>query len=88
MEEKYEWDENKRRANLEKHRIDFSAVYDFDWDTAVFVPDDRSREPRTKAFGLIKARLHVLVYIMRGNSTRIIRLRKANTREVGLYEKG
>ena len=30
MEEDFEWDENKRRANLEKHGIDFSAVYDFD----------------------------------------------------------
>ena len=62
MEPKYEWDEDKRRANLEKHGIDFSAVYDFDWATATFLPDDRSGEYRTKAYGLIEERLHLLVY--------------------------
>ena len=87
MEPKYEWDEDKRRANLEKHGIDFSAVYDFDWATAFFLPDDRSGEFRTKAYGLIESRLHLLVYTVRGSSTRIISLRKANSREVNRYER-
>ena len=66
MEPKYEWDEDKRRANLEKHGIDFSAVYDFDWATATFLPDDRSGEYRTKAYGLIEERLHLIgVYCSR-----------------------
>ena len=86
MEPKYEWDEDKRRANLEKHGIDFSAVYDFDWATATFLPDDRSGEYRTKAYGLIEERLHLLVYTVRGDRTRIISLRKANSREVRRYE--
>ena len=86
MEEKYEWDENKRRANLEKHGIDFSAVYDFDWATATLLPDDRSGEYRTKAYGLIEERLHLLLYTVRGDRTRIISLRKANSREVRRYE--
>ena len=87
MEERYEWDENKRRANLEKHGIDFSVASEFDWDTAFFVPDDRSGEPRIAAYGFIGERLHVIVHTERGNSTRIISLRKANSREVGRYEK-
>ena len=87
MEEKYEWDENKRRANLEKHGIDFSAVYDFDWATAIFMPDDRSGERRTKAYCPIEKRLHLLVYTVRGDSTRIISLRRANSREVNQYER-
>ncbi len=86
MEPKYEWNEDKRRANLEKHGIDFSAVYDFDWATATFLPDDRSGEYRTKAYGLIEERLHLLVYTVRGDRTRIISLRKANSREVRRYE--
>ena len=87
MDETYEWDEKKRRANLEKHGIDFNAVYDFDWATAFFLPDDRSGEFRTKAYGLIESRLHLLVYTVRGSSTRIISLRKANSREVNRYER-
>ena len=86
MEPKYEWNEDKRRANLENHGIDFSAVYDFDWATATFLPDDRSGEYRTKAYGLIEERLHLLVYTVRGDRTRIISLRKANSREVRRYE--
>ena len=86
MEPKYEWNEDKRRANLEKHGIDFSAVYDFDWATATFLPDDRSGEYRTKAYGLIEERLHLLVYTVREDRTRIISLRKANSREVRRYE--
>ena len=86
MEPKYEWTEDKRRANLEKPGIDFSAVYDFDWATATFLPDDRSGEYRTKAYGLIEERLHLLVYTVRGDRTRIISLRKGNSREVRRYE--
>ena len=26
-----EWDEAKRRGNLAKHRIDFTAIEDFEW---------------------------------------------------------
>ena len=29
----YEWDENKRRTNLVKHGVDFTAMHAFDWET-------------------------------------------------------
>lgn len=86
MEEKYEWDENKRRENLEKHRVDFSAVHRFDWTTASLADDLRHDEPRFVAIGFIGDRLHVIVFTERGNSTRIISVRKANPREVKKYE--
>ncbi len=86
MEEKYEWDENKRCKNLEKHGVDFSAVYDFDWNTASSADDLRHDEPRFVAFGYIGERLHVIVFTERGDSTRVISLRKANPREVEKYE--
>ena len=85
MEERFEWDENKRRANLEKHRIDFSAASEFDWDTASQEQDVRNDELRAVAYGYIGERLHVIVFTERGNSTRIISLRKANRREVRRY---
>ena len=86
MEEKYEWDENKRKENLIKHGVDFSAVYDFDWYTASVTLDHRNDELRFVAYGFISERLHVIVYTERGSSTRIISLRKANRREVRRYE--
>ena len=86
MEEQYEWDENKRRRNLEKHGVDFSAVYDFDWNTASSADDRRHDEPRFVAIGYIDERLHVIVFTERGNSKRIISLCKANPREVKRYE--
>lgn len=88
MEEKYEWDENKRRENLEKHSVDFSAVNKFDWTTASLAEDLRHDEPRFVAIGYIGVRLHVIVFTERGDSTRIISLRKANPREVKRYEQG
>ena len=30
---KYEWDEQKREANLVKHGVDFTEVENFEWDT-------------------------------------------------------
>ena len=87
MEEEFEWDENKRRTNFEKHGVDFSAVYDFDWATAIFLPDQRSGEYRIKAYGLIDNRLHLLVYTVRESRMRLISLRKANSREVNRYER-
>ena len=38
---KYDWDENKREANLIKHGIDFDSVYDFEWPTALTEVDVR-----------------------------------------------
>ncbi len=32
----YEWDEQKRRENADKHKVDFTAIYGFEWDTAVY----------------------------------------------------
>ncbi len=86
---KYEWDESKREINRLKHDIDFPAILDFEWDTAFEVQDDRKeyQEKRWIALGRIKSRLHVLIYVIRSNSIRIISLRKANKREIQYYEK-
>ena len=33
---KYEWDDNKRIANLERHGVDFESIHDFEWEAAYF----------------------------------------------------
>jgi hypothetical protein len=85
---KYEWDENKRVANLAKHGVDFIDAEDFDWSSAIETIDDRFNyiEDRWIALGFIDNRLHVLIYAIRGENIRLISLRKANKREKDYYE--
>jgi len=84
----YEWDEGKRKTNLEKHGIDFSAIHLFGWECATIFADQRIDydEPRMVAYGSINGRLVVVVYTIRGDETiRVISMRKANKREVSKY---
>ena len=77
----YEWDEAKRHTNIEKHEIDFTAVRDFEWETALKKESDRYGEPRVSATGYIGDHLYVIIYTMRGERKRIISLRRASKRE-------
>lgn len=84
----YEWDENKRLANLERHKVDFNVAENFQWETAIETIDDRFDygEERWITLGFIGEKLHVLVYTIRSQTIRIISLRKANKRERIYYE--
>ncbi len=77
----YEWDERKRQENAEKHKVDFTAIYGFEWDTAVQRSNTTHGELRWVATGYIGDRLHHVVYTWRGSRRRIISLRKTNPRE-------
>lgn len=85
----YEWDEAKRLRNLAKHGIDFDAAAELEWDSVVLEPDVRRDygEVRLRALGLIGGRVHVLIFTMRRERTRVISLRKAKDREIEAYEK-
>ncbi len=83
----YQWDENKRQANLVKHGVDFAQVEAFDWETAVVDMDEDHAEPRWIAMGLIGPVLHFVVYTERGDNIRIISLRQATRREARDYVK-
>ena len=80
----YDWDLAKARANLEKHGVRFDAVEGFDWTTAIEAEDARYDygEVRMQALGRIGDRPHVLVYVRRGDTIRVISLRKANRRKM------
>ena len=51
----YEWDEAKAQLNLEKHGVAFEVVYDFEWETALVLEDDRENygEDRYRSVGYI-----------------------------------
>ena len=83
----YIWDEAKRKANLRDHKIDFTAVYRFEWETAFVFIDDREDygELRETAIGFIDPGLYVLAFTRRGEQIRIISLRKAEKPDLRKY---
>ena len=81
----YEWDASKRIETQETRGIDFAEIFDFDWNTSVSWASDRYDEERRASLGMIGNRLYHVVWTMRGENTRIISLRKANTREERIY---
>jgi hypothetical protein len=74
-----EFDNAKNVANIAKHGVDMGNAIDFDFETAKTSPDTRQNygEDRIIALGSIAHRLHVLVFTMRGQTLRVISLRKA-----------
>ena len=83
---RYEWDEARRRSNLAKHGVDFAAMRNFEWGSALTEPADHENEERWTAIGFIGDVLYFAVYVERDDDlTRIISLRKARPRERRTY---
>jgi uncharacterized protein len=83
----FEWDEAKRLANLDKHGIDFLDVEEvFDRDI-VTVEDERYGygEQRFVTFGLLQGSVVAVVYADRGDTRRLISVRKATRYEQRTY---
>lgn len=79
----YEWDEQKRLANVKKHGIDFIDVPEvFDGDV-VILPDERFDygETRFLLIGILKSQVIVVAYTERSENIRIISARKATKNE-------
>jgi uncharacterized DUF497 family protein len=81
-----EFDESKSQRNIELRGLSFELVAEFDFEGAIEVEQAVSGEQRYFALGHIGARLHALVYTLRGDVVRIVSLRKANKREICRYE--
>lgn len=84
----FEWDENKERINIQKHKIDFStASFVFlDEQRLEFYDEKHSKyEERYKVIGTINGFLMVIVvsYTLRNNgkTIRLISARKAEKEE-------
>ena len=82
-----EFDGPKNEANIAKHGVDLASAAAFEFDTAIFSVDTRKDygETRNVAIGYITRRLHVLVFNKRGQTVRVISLRRANQREERTY---
>ena len=86
----FEWDANKNNLNIEKHGLDFEDAQElFSNRTLWHVEDSRLeyKEVRFIGFGYVKGRLVNIVFTRRDpNIVRMISFRKANQREIKLYE--
>lgn len=84
-----EFDAAKDAANIAKHGVSLALARRIDWADVLCMPDTRRDygELREIGFAVIEQRLYVVVFVQRGDVLRIISLRKANHREVTLYDR-
>lgn len=83
------FDNQKNASNRKKHGIGFEDVEAFDWHSAITTEDARDHygETRFISYGMVRKRLHILVWTLRDGNVRPISFRKANSRERKFYEK-
>ncbi len=85
---KITYDPAKNSKNIENRGLSFDKVVNFDFETAMRWQDIRKDygEIRYCALGKIVDRVHALVYTRIDGGIRVISFRKANKREVKIYE--
>ncbi len=92
MKLSFEWDEEKTKANLKKHRVGFeeaTTVFTDPFSMTIQDPDHSADEQRYIDIGSSdKGRVLVTVYTERGSTIRIISCRKATPSERKRYEEG
>ena len=86
----FEWDENKEKSNLRKHKIGFDeaeTVFSDAFSVTISDPDHLIEENRFIDIGMSnKTRVLVVVYTEREERIRIISARKAKRAERKIYE--
>ena len=82
------FDPVKNARNVELRGLSFERVVEFEFETALFSPDRRQDygEVRIRALGWLGKRLHALVFAETRRGIRVVSFRKANEREVTIYE--
>lgn len=86
----FEWDENKARINLRKHRVSFgeaASVFNDPFSITIVDPDHSIEEERYIDIGMsVRGRVLIVCYTERGTNIRIISSRKASPTERREYE--
>lgn len=82
------FDPAKNDRNVAERGLPFSLVEGLDWLSALSEEDVRRDygERRFRVLGFIDERLYAMVFTPRADKVHVISLRKANQREVRLYE--
>ena len=90
---KFEWDENKRNQNIEKHKIDFFLAVDFFDGRAVITTPSKAKsesgllapEDRYLSTAEIDGIFYTAVWCYRGENIRIISIRRSRDDEKERY---
>ena len=83
----FEFDEAKSRANETKHGIDFVEAQTLWLDADLLrLPARSDAEPRSLFIGRIGERHWSAIVTYRGDTIRLISVRRSRTREVQAYE--
>ncbi len=82
------FDSAKNVLNIELRDLSFERAADFEFETALFSQDLRHDygEVRMRALGWLDKRMHALVFVETKLGIRVVSFRKANKREVSIYE--
>ncbi|MEM7531812.1 MAG: BrnT family toxin [Chloroflexota bacterium] len=83
---KFEWDENKRLTNLEKHGLDFRYVDEVFEDVHVTIDaNQKGDERRYLVIGKLDSKFVTVIYTPRGDKYRIISMRRSRNGEKRKY---
>jgi len=92
MKLSFEWNAEKAKANLKKHRVGFDeaiTVFTDPFSMTIHDDDHSVDERRYINIGISdESRVLVVVYTERGSNIRIVSCRKATPSERKLYEEG
>jgi uncharacterized protein len=87
----FEWDSNKDKQNINKHKVSFEEAKSVFGDPLARISEDKERstfEDRWHIIGYSKFnQILIVAYTERNNVIRIITSRKANKTEIKNYEK-
>ena len=85
----FDFDPAKSTRNERERGITFERIADMDFETAIAIEDTRKDygERRLRVLGTIDGKLHAAVITPRGETIRVISLRRANKREEHAYAK-
>lgn len=85
---KIEFDATKNDANVRERGLSFDLAAEFDFHSDIVEQDSRKDYPEVRyvAIGYLESRLHVLCFTGIDGGIRVISFRKANNREVKIYE--
>jgi uncharacterized DUF497 family protein len=81
----FEWDDDKSRVNLDKHRIDFDDASEIFYGPIVLRQSNRNNEERWIAIGSLEDRLITVVFTRRTDVIRTISARRARKNEEREY---
>ncbi len=82
----FEWDENKREANLRKRGLDLiSGAELFDGRPVITYPSPRTNESRFVTVGVLMEQFVAVVWTERKGAVRLISLRRARNAEKRAY---